>query len=109
MAFFVYMVECADGSIYTGHTEDLDIRFAQHSSGYFPRCYTFKRRPVTLLWAEGLGSRLEALEGERQIKGWTAAKKRALAAGDWALLSQLARSRTSTLVAHPSTSSGLAE
>ena len=107
--FFAYMLDCADGTIYTGHTDDLDVRYAQHVAGYFPKCYTLKRRPLTLLWAESFGTRVEALEAERRIKGWSAAKKRALAAGDWALLSELARCRTDARVTRPSTSSGLAD
>lgn len=96
MAFFVYMLRCNDGSIYTGHTEDLENRLAQHASAYFPRCYTANRRPLHLLWSEATSTRLEALEAERQIKGWTRAKKHALAAGNWDLVSALAKSPTAS-------------
>ncbi len=109
MPFATYMVACRDGSIYTGHTEKLEIRFDQHNSGYFPTCYTVSRRPVTLLWSETFQTRIEALEAERQIKGWTKAKKLAFAAGSWALLAQLARCRTAGPVAGPSTGSGPTE
>ena len=103
MSFFVYMLECADGSIYTGQTENFDVRFAQHACGHFPRCYTFKRRPLTVLWLDAMGTRIEALAAERQVKGWTRAKKLALATGDWSLLAQLAQPRRSSLVERPST------
>ena len=109
MAFFVYMLMCSDGTIYTGHTDNLETRLWQHTTGYFPHCYTFKRRPLSLLWSKAVGTRIEALEAERQIKGWTNAKKRALAQGDRDLVSLLARSRNTARVAHPSTGSGLTD
>jgi predicted GIY-YIG superfamily endonuclease len=59
-----------------------------------------KRRPVTLMYAEPFDSRDEAFWRERQIKGWSRAKKEALAREDWSALKQLAKT------AHPSTSSG---
>jgi predicted GIY-YIG superfamily endonuclease len=68
-----------DKALYTGHTDDLERRIAQHQSGYFSACYTFKRRPVTLIWCQEFESRTAALEAERKIKGWTRAKKLALA------------------------------
>ncbi len=109
MAFYAYMLECADGTIYTGHSEDLDVRLWQHQTGYFRTCYTFRRRPVSVLWSDYFATRVEALEAERRIKGWTNAKKRALAAGDWALVSLLSRNRSGVNVARPSTGSGLTE
>ena len=103
MAFWAYMLRCRDGSFYIGHTDNLDRRVPQHQSGEIEG-YTRKRRPVTLVWSQDFPSRLEALEAERQIKGWSRAKKQALIAGDWALLSDLARNRQDRTC--PSTSSG---
>ena len=77
--FWCYIVECADKAFYTGHTDDLEQRFAQHQTGYFSNCYTFKRRPVVLMWSQEFPTRIEALEAERKIKGWNRAKKIALA------------------------------
>ncbi len=90
MAFWVYVLRCADGSFYTGHTDDLDRRMAEHVSGEVLG-YTSTRRPVTVAFSEAFQTRLEALEAERKIKGWSRAKKEALIARDWALVSQLAR------------------
>ena len=92
MAFYAYILLCADGSYYTGHTEDLENRIAEHDHG---RCggYTRNRRPVRLVWSENFPTRYEALSVERQIKGWSRAKKKALIDGDWPLLSRLARNR----------------
>ncbi|WP_254784398.1 TrmH family RNA methyltransferase [Sphingomonas sp. OK281] len=63
---------------------------AQHQHGELPG-YTHNRRPVTLIWSQDFPSRIEALETERQLKGWTRAKKEALAAGDWEAVRFLAR------------------
>jgi predicted GIY-YIG superfamily endonuclease len=51
MAFWVYILKCVDGSYYTGHTDDLEKRFAEHPSGAKPGCYTLRRRPVTLVFS----------------------------------------------------------
>ena len=90
MSFYVYMLECADGSIYTGHTEDLDSRLAAHQLGTF-RGYTSGKRPVRLIFQAQFASRDEAFAAERQIKGWSRRKKLALASGDWAEIQRLAR------------------
>lgn len=77
--FWCYIVECVDQALYTGHTDDLERRIAQHQQGYFTKCYTFNRRPVRLIWSQEFESRIAALEAERKIKGWSRAKKLALA------------------------------
>ena len=100
MAFYAYILRCADRSYYTGHTDNLEARLAQHERGTLP-CYTHDRRPVTLAWCEAFPTREEALAAERRIKGWSRAKKEALIAGDWQRISMLARNRRG-----PSTSSG---
>ncbi|WP_370191033.1 GIY-YIG nuclease family protein [Qipengyuania sp.] len=92
MAFYAYILRCNDGSYYTGHTDDLDLRVAQHRTGAHGG-YTAKRLPVTLLWSQDFPTRDEAFDAERRIKGWTRAKKEALIAGDWDRISQLARNR----------------
>jgi len=92
MAFFTYILRCNDGGYYTGHTEDLEIRMAQHQTGALGG-YTAKRLPVVLLWSQDFPTRDEAFEAERQIKGWSRAKKEALIAGDWRRVTELARNR----------------
>ncbi|MGN6271325.1 MAG: GIY-YIG nuclease family protein [Sphingomonas sp.] len=103
MSFWTYILRCADGSYYTGHTESLETRTAAHQSGQIAG-YTKSRRPVILAWSQDFPSRLEALEAERRIKGWSRGKKEALIASDWERLSLLARNRQSR--ERPSTSSG---
>jgi predicted GIY-YIG superfamily endonuclease len=99
MSFWVYMLRCADNSYYTGHTENLEKRIAEHQMGEVAG-YTSKRLPVRVVFSEEFSSREEALTRERQIKGWSRKKKGALVRGDWASVSRFARS------GHPSTGSG---
>jgi len=87
--FYTYMLRCSDGHYYVGHTDDLDSRIAHHQAGAVPG-YTEKRRPVTLIWSERFSERDEAFAAERQIKGWSRAKKEALVRGDFGALRQLA-------------------
>ncbi|MDO6412890.1 GIY-YIG nuclease family protein [Sphingomonas sp. BIUV-7] len=99
MTFWTYMLRCADGRYYVGHTDALDRRIAQHHHG--KGCdFTARRQPVALVWSEGFVTRLEALEAEQRLKGWSRAKKEALIAGNWARLHELAVSHE----ARPSTS-----
>ncbi len=95
MKFYVYILKCADGSYYTGHTDNLETRLAYHQTGEIP-CYTTKRRPVKLVFADEFPTREEAFERERQIKGWSRTKKEALIANDWAKLKKLASTHGST-------------
>ncbi len=74
---FVYILKCADGSYYTGSTVDLEMRIAQHQTGYF-KGYTSSRLPVELIWHQDFATEHEAFVCKRQIKGWTRAKKEAL-------------------------------
>jgi tRNA/rRNA methyltransferase len=90
MSFWTYVLRCSDGSYYTGHTDDLEKRIAQHQSGELPG-YTRERRPVELMWAESFPSREEALAAELQVKDWSRAKKEALFRSDWAGLSLAAK------------------
>ena len=84
MSFAVYILRCADNSYYTGHTDNLEVRFAQHQSGAI-RGYAYERRPVELMWADHVPTREEALAAEMRIKGWSRAKKEAWIAKDWEL------------------------
>lgn len=90
--FYMYILRCADGSYYVGHANDLEARLAAHQRGLVPG-YTLTRRPVQLMWNEQFESRQDAFERERQVKGWSRAKKEALIAGDWERPKLLARSR----------------
>ncbi len=65
--YFIYIIECEDGSLYTGITTDIDRRFAEHESGKGSR-YTAAHRAKKILYLEGRQTRSEALRREAQIK-----------------------------------------
>lgn len=75
---FVYLLRCADGSIYTGWAFDVAQRLLAHQLGRGAR-YTRTRRPLKLLYSEELPSRREAMLREIALKRWTRARKLALA------------------------------
>ena len=90
MAFWAYMLRCADGSFYVGHTDDLETRVGAHRSGNIPG-YSAERLPVELVWSQAFTERDEAFRAERRIKGWSRAKKEALIRDDWDGLQFLSR------------------
>ena len=89
--FYVYILRCADGSYYVGHTDDMVLRMQQHENGEVG--YTALRKPVELMWQGEFETREGALAFELQIKGWSRAKKEALMAGDWERIQELAKSQ----------------
>jgi len=91
---WLYIVKCADGSYYTGTTRTtLELRLAEHDSGHFDG-YTATRRPVTLAYSQWFEQITDAIAAERQVKGWSRAKKEALIRGDFEGLRLLSRRRT---------------
>ena len=92
--FWVYLLKCADQSYYTGHTDNLENRLAQHHLKLIPECYTSTRLPVQLVFSQEFATREEALASERQIKGWSRKKKEALIMGDWEALTAYAKRPT---------------
>jgi putative endonuclease len=91
---YVYMLRCADDSYYVGSAtgNDLTKRISEHETGAY-RGYTFTRRPVQLVWSEYFDRITDAIAAERQLKGWTRAKKEALIRGDWSAIEVLASRR----------------
>lgn len=79
-AWFVYMLRCADGSLYTGVTNDLARRFGQHNRGVASR-YTRSRLPAVLVYQEAQASRRLALQRELAIKGLSRVQKESLIGG----------------------------
>jgi putative endonuclease len=92
---WVYMLLCRDGSYYVGshRGEDVGVRVEQHQSGE-GGAYTALRRPVELVWTESFQWITDAIAVERQIKGWSRAKKQALIGQDWATISAKAKRRS---------------
>jgi predicted GIY-YIG superfamily endonuclease len=92
MPYVVYILECADRSYYTGSTDDIAKRLWQHKEGVERASYTYSRRPVILVWAsEETRYYYDALRWERQIKGWSRAKKQALIRGEFGLLHEIVK------------------
>ena len=74
---YTYILRCADGTLYTGWTNDLEKRLAAHNAGTAAK-YTRPRRPVPLVYQEAFPTKEEAMRRERQIKRLTRAEKLAL-------------------------------
>ena len=94
MGAFVYLLRCSDDSFYVGSAtgEDLTKRIAEHNAG-FHGGYTSTRRPVHLVWSQHFDRITDAIAAERQLKGWSRAKKEALINSDWKLVETLAKRR----------------
>ena len=89
---WTYILECADGSLYVGSTVDLERRLGEHHPGSGAR-YTARRDrlPVRLVWAGEFDRIDDAFWFEKQVQGWSRAKRLALIAGRWEDLPDLAR------------------
>lgn len=90
LPFYVYILKCSDNSYYSGHTDNLEKRLAEHQEGN-ASLYTSTRLPVVLVYTSEMPSRTEALEMERRIKRWTRRKKEALIQKDWQKLRDLSK------------------
>mgnify|MGYP000571986321 CR=1 FL=1 len=93
---YVYILLCVDDSYYTGVTNDLDKRLWEHENAADPKSYTAKRLPVELVYfIEFYGNPENAIAFEKQIKGWSRAKKESLIKDDknWERIKQLARKK----------------
>lgn len=86
--YVTYMLHCGDGSYYVGHTDELELKLAQHQAGTLDE-YTATRQPVALVWSAPFADQAAAFAAERRLKGWSRAKREALIAGDQALAAQL--------------------
>lgn len=92
---YIYILQCSDGSYYTGSTVDLDKRLREHQDGKGAN-HTKKRLPVKLLYAEEYLSIAMAFEREKQIQGWSRPKKEALINGEFEVLPYLSECKNET-------------
>ena len=92
---YVYILKCSDGTYYTGSTSDLERRLGEHQIGFF-KGYTRARLPIDLVWSQEFPPEHEAFATERQIKGWSRAKKEALIRGDWDGLREIVKKERKT-------------
>src|SRR5262245_34923571 len=91
--YYAYILRCADGSFYVGSAQDLDSRVKAHNDGH-GATYTFKHRPVQLVYSEAFESETAAVSRERQLKRWSHEKKAALIAGNLERLKRLSKHRS---------------
>jgi len=89
--YFVYIVRCSDGLYYTGVTNDMERRLGEHNSGKNIHSFTFKRRPVLLMYTQQFSDIDQAIAWEKQLKGWGRKKKEALFRQDWKALVELSK------------------
>jgi putative endonuclease len=92
--YYTYIVQCADDSYYTGVTNNLENRIAEHNEGKDVRSYTFSRRPIELVWSNMTFDIKQAIEKEKQIKGWSRVKKEALIKEDWKRIVELSNKKS---------------
>lgn len=105
--YYVYIILCSDGSYYVGMSNGVKKRFQEHQAGINPRCYTFKRRPLKLVYWERYDYVEDAILREDQLKGWRREKKEALINGKFEDLKGLSKNTTlRQKLDDPSTSSG---
>lgn len=90
MKGYMYILQCADGSYYTGSTTHLECRLAQHAAGFGAK-YTQKRLPVKLVCVEEYERIDDAFAREKQVQGWNRRKKEALIRSAYEELPALAK------------------
>ena len=95
MKGYLYILKCSNGCYYTGSTVDLERRLAQHQAGEGSN-YTKKHLPVELVYFEEYARIDEAFFREKQVQGWSRAKKEALIVGELDQLHVLAVCRNSS-------------
>ena len=95
MKGWMYILECADGSYYTGSTNNLKLRIKQHNNGEGAN-HTKKRLPVKLVYFEEYLRIDHAFYREKQVQGWSRKKKAALINGNFDDLHSIAECTNST-------------
>ena len=93
---YVYILKCSDNTYYTGITNNPERRLLQHNKGLNKDAYTYKRRPVDLVYCERFSDFNLAIDWETKIKKWSKAKKEALIEGNWENLKLYAQCNNET-------------
>ena len=95
--YYVYIVKCSDNSYYTGITNNVFRRVEEHNSGIKPDSYTYRKRPVELVFHYEFNDVNQAIDFEKKVKGWSRKKKEAIINGDWDLLPELSLNKEKRL------------
>jgi len=91
--YYLYLLECSDGSYYVGVTNDISQRVRDHQEGFDPLCYTYNRRPVVVLHYLTFTYIGEAIYWEKRLKKWSRVKKKAFFEKNWLILHEQAKCR----------------
>ena len=93
-SFYLYILRCANGAFYVGHTCDIERRLQEHfAQDPGINGYVSRHLPAELVFTECVGMRTEAFAAEQRIKKWTRKKKEALIRRDWECLSELSKKK----------------
>ena len=92
--YYVYILKCNDDSYYTGVSNNMEKRLSEHNSDDSATSYTSKRKPVELVYCQQFNDIKQAIELEKQIKGWSRRKKEALINEDWEKLKLYSKNYT---------------
>ena len=103
----MYILECADGTYYVGSTRNLEGRLWQHQHGE-GAAYTKRRLPVKLVYSEDYDCVRDAYVREKQVQGWSRAKREALMRGDYAEIRRLGQQSRGTRAKRDETAEGSA-
>ena len=85
-SYYVYILKCSDELYYVGITNNISRRLEEYNKGLNPTCFTFKRRPLKLVFQQDFNDVKQAIFFEKKIKKWSAKKKIALIDGDFDML-----------------------
>ncbi len=88
--YYVYILKCSDNSYYTGVSNNIERRLEEHIKGLNRSSYTFKKRPLELVFHMLFDSVIQAIAFEKQVKGWRRKKKEAIIENNWDVLKKLA-------------------
>ncbi|MDO1499764.1 GIY-YIG nuclease family protein [Winogradskyella maritima] len=93
---FIYIIQCSDGLLYTGFTNNIKRRLDEHQQGLNKSCFTYRRRPLQLIFHQEFNDVKQAIYFEKKIKRWSAKKKLALVCNDFDMLQILSECRNQT-------------
>lgn len=91
MVYTTYILQCANGQYYIGSTDNIEMRMKEHETGQDGALFSKAHRPVKCVFMQEFATREEAYAREKQLKGWSRAKKEALINGDYNQLSKLSK------------------
>ena len=74
--YYVNILKCSDNnSYYNGFTNNIEIRLNEHEKGHNKNCYTYSKRPLSLVQFENFNNLIDAIAVDKKIKGWSSRKK----------------------------------